>query len=113
MITSCHAQDDPTRLAVVQRKLIPAGSAYLAHVRRALHNLSFDAYDKLIEQDRLRIEALRADGLNGEDDLGVGDEEESPELLLLDPKEWKVCPFSMFFLFPPWTSRRFGIRLAP
>ncbi|KAH0831076.1 hypothetical protein J3R83DRAFT_13620 [Lanmaoa asiatica] len=75
--------------AVVQRKLIPAGSAYLAHVRRALHNLSFDAYDKLLEQDRLRFEALRADGLNGEDDLGVGDEEESPELLLLDPKEWK------------------------
>jgi DnaJ family protein C protein 2 len=74
---------------VVQRTLIPAGSAYLAHVRRALQNLSFDAYDKLIEQDRLRIEALRADGLNGEDDLGVGDEEESPELSLLDPKEWK------------------------
>ena len=38
----------------------------------------------------MRIEALRADGLNGEDDLGVGDEEESPELSFLDPKEWKV-----------------------
>ncbi|KAI9569341.1 hypothetical protein HD554DRAFT_608948 [Boletus coccyginus] len=74
---------------VVQRKLIPAGSAYLAHGRRTLHGLSFDAYDKLIEQDRLRDEALRADGLNGEDDLGVGDEEESPQLSLLDPKEWK------------------------
>lgn len=59
-------------------------------MRRALQNLSFDAHDKLIEQDRLRMEALRADGLNGEDDLGVGDEEESPELALLDPKEWKV-----------------------
>jgi len=77
--------------AVVQRKLIPAGSAYIAHVRRTLQNLSFDAYDELIEQDRLRDEALRADGLNGEDDLGVGDEEESPQLSLLDPKEWKVC----------------------
>lgn len=90
----------PTQPAVVQRKLIPAGSSYLAHVRRALKDLSFDAYDKLIEQDRLRIEALRVDGLNGEDDLGVGDEEESPTLLLLDPKEWKVCLFSVFlFLF--------------
>ncbi|KAF8452390.1 DnaJ-domain-containing protein [Boletus edulis BED1] len=74
---------------VVQRKLIPAGSAYLAHVRRTLQNLSFEAHDKLIEQDRLRIEALRADELNGEDHAGVGDDEESPELALLDPKEWK------------------------
>ena len=81
----------PHQPAIVQRKLIPAGSAYLAHVRRTLHNLSFDAYDKLVEQDRLRIEALNADALNGEDDLGVGDEEEAPALLLLDPKEWKVC----------------------
>ncbi|KAG8215972.1 hypothetical protein J3R82DRAFT_7955 [Butyriboletus roseoflavus] len=78
-----------TLAPVVQRKLLPAGSAYLAHARRALYNLSFDAYDKLIEQDQLRIEALRADGLNGEDDHGVGNEEESPELSLLDPKEWK------------------------
>ena len=32
------------------------------------------------------------DGSEGiiEDDLGVGDEPESPDLLLLDPKEWKV-----------------------
>lgn len=87
---AAHHRDTLTP-AVVQRKLIPAGSAYLAHGRRTLHGLSFDAYDKLIEQDRLRDEALRADGLNGEDDLGVGDEEESPQLSLLDPKEWKVC----------------------
>ena len=26
----------------------------------------------------------------GEDDLGVGDESETEELLSLDPKEWKV-----------------------
>jgi DnaJ homolog subfamily C member 2 len=32
------------------------------------------------------------DGTEGpiEDDLGVGDEPESSDLLLLDPKEWKV-----------------------
>ncbi|KAF9242273.1 hypothetical protein BU15DRAFT_72809 [Melanogaster broomeanus] len=75
--------------ALVQRKLIPAGSAYLAHVRRAINNISFEEYDKQIEEDRKRLEALNGDGLNGEDDLGVGDEEESPDLALLDPKEWK------------------------
>ena len=121
----CCSRQDALAPAVVQRKLIPAGSAYLAHVRRTLQNLSFDAYDKLIEQDRLRIEALRADGLNGEDDLGVGDEEESPELTLLDPKEWKVrrcvrfplgfvrSRFCLVFYFHsilrfPFSSRRFS-----
>ncbi|KAH7882906.1 DnaJ domain-containing protein [Phlebopus sp. FC_14] len=74
---------------LVQRKLIPAGAAYLAHVRRAINNLSFEEYDKEIEEERKRLDELNANGSNGEDDLGVGDEEESPELLLLDPKEWK------------------------
>lgn len=68
---------------------MPAGAAYLAHVRRTINNLSFEQYDKEVEEEQKRLEALNADGLNGEDDLGVGDEEESPELLLLDPKEWK------------------------
>ncbi|KAG1752096.1 hypothetical protein EDB19DRAFT_1089992 [Suillus lakei] len=75
----------------VQRRLIPAGAAYLAHIKRALNNFTFDEYDKQLEEERKRLELLNADGLNGEDDLGVGDEEESPELLLLDAKEWKVC----------------------
>ncbi|KAH7912506.1 DnaJ domain-containing protein [Hygrophoropsis aurantiaca] len=74
---------------LVQRKLIPAGAAYLAHVRRSINKLSFDEYDKHVEEERQRHEALNADSLNGEDDLGVGDEEESAELLLLDAKEWK------------------------
>jgi DnaJ homolog subfamily C member 2 len=29
-----------------------------------------------------------------EDDLGVGDEEETEELLNLDPKEWKVRQYN-------------------
>jgi DnaJ family protein C protein 2 len=33
---------------------------------------------------------LNGNGGNGEDDLGVGDEQESEELLTQDPKEWKV-----------------------
>jgi DnaJ family protein C protein 2 len=41
----------------------------------------------------LRLEALNGNGVNGEDDLGVGDEEESEELLMQDPKEWKVSHF--------------------
>jgi hypothetical protein len=72
--------------------LLPAGSAYLAHVRHQVHNLSFDEIDKHAEEERLRLEALNGNGVNGEDDLGVGDEEESETLLMLDPKEWKVSP---------------------
>lgn len=74
---------------LVERRLIPAGPAYLAHARRAVHNLSFEEHDKHVEEERKRFEALNGNGLNGEDDLGVGDEEETLELLTLDPKEWK------------------------
>ena len=72
-----------------ERKLIPAGRAYLHHVQRTVHNLSFDDHDVYLEEERKREAELNGDGLNGEDDLGVGDEEEPPELLQLDPKEWK------------------------
>ncbi|KAI0826068.1 hypothetical protein BC629DRAFT_1603895 [Irpex lacteus] len=74
---------------LVERRLIPAGSAYLAHVKRAVHNLSFEEHDKHAEEERKRLEALYGNGTNGEDDLGVGDEEETEDLLTLDPKEWK------------------------
>lgn len=73
----------------VQRRLLPAGPAYLAHVQRTIHKLSFEEYDKHAEEEQKRIDALNGHGLNGVDDLGVGDEQESGELLLLDPKEWK------------------------
>ena len=42
-----------------------------------------------MEEERKRLEDINGNG-NGEDDLGVGDEEETEELLSLDPKEWKV-----------------------
>ncbi|KAI0080479.1 DnaJ-domain-containing protein [Panus rudis PR-1116 ss-1] len=75
---------------VVERRLLPAGPAYLAHVRRAVHNLSFEEHDKHAEEERKRLElANGGNGANGEDDLGVGDEEETEDLLSLDPKEWK------------------------
>ncbi|OJT02284.1 Zuotin [Trametes pubescens] len=74
---------------LVERRLLPAGQAYLAHVRRAVHNLSFEEHDKHAEEERKRYEALHGTGNGAEDDLGVGDEEEPEDLLTLDPKEWK------------------------
>ena len=74
------------------RTLIPVGPAYLAHVRRSVHNHSFEEHDKAEEERRARWQAhAEADGI--EDDLGVGDEKETPDLLALDPKEWKVCDY--------------------
>jgi hypothetical protein len=75
--------------ALVERKLFAVGPAYLAHVRRKVHDLTFEAHDKH-EEERNRL----AGGSSSDeivDDLGVGDEEEDEDLLSLDPKEWKVC----------------------
>ena len=72
----------------MERKLFPVGSAYLAHVRRKIHDLTFEAHDKH-EEERNRL----AGGSSSDeiiDDLGVGDEEEDEDLLSLDPKEWKA-----------------------
>jgi len=46
-------------------------------------------FEELREQQRQLEESKANDAINGEDDLGVGDEEESPELLARDAKEWK------------------------
>ncbi|CAL1709467.1 unnamed protein product [Somion occarium] len=75
---------------VVERRLLPAGPAYLAHVRRAVHNLTFEEHDKH-EEERRRLEALASgeNGGTGEEDVDIGDEEEPEDLLSLDPKEWK------------------------
>lgn len=73
---------------------MPAGAAYLAHVRRQVHNLSYEEIDQQAEEERKRLQALNGDD-NGEDDLGVGDEEETEELLSQDAKEWKVGRFSL------------------
>ena len=76
--------------AFVERKLIPVGPAYLAHVRRVVHDLSFEEHDKHVEEEQKRRRNLEQ-GADEEDDLGVGDEEETEDTLSLDPKEWKVC----------------------
>ncbi|KAF8809415.1 DnaJ-domain-containing protein [Phlegmacium glaucopus] len=72
------------------RTLLPVGPAYLTHLRVSLHHAySFSSLDKHLAAERERLAALHGDDMAGEDDLGVGDEEETPELLKLDPKEWK------------------------
>ena len=73
------------------RTLLPVGPAYLNHLRVSLHHAySFSSLDKHLAAERERLAALHGDDQAGEDDLGVGDEEETQELLKSDPKEWKV-----------------------
>ncbi|KAF8171331.1 DnaJ-domain-containing protein [Pholiota molesta] len=72
------------------RTLLPVGPAYANHLRLSLqHAHSFSALDEHLEAERARLAALHGESNAAEDDLGVGSEEETDELLSLDPKEWK------------------------
>ncbi|KAG8852479.1 hypothetical protein FRB96_008667 [Tulasnella sp. 330] len=94
-ITAPHASFTPTASSsksITKPRpvtLIPAGAGYLAHARRTLNQHSFDDEDRIRNEAAAReLENLKAlDG--GEDDLGVGDEAEHPDLLTSDPKRWK------------------------
>lgn len=80
--------------AAGHRSLLPIGPAYLNHLKLSLkHAHDFDALDRHLQDELFQKQALAADGANGEDDLGVGDEPEAVDLLDLDPKEWKVALF--------------------
>ncbi|KAJ6612247.1 hypothetical protein B0H10DRAFT_2052833 [Mycena sp. CBHHK59/15] len=72
-------------------RLLPAGPAFLAHLRLTVHHDGdFKKFDAATAAER--EQALLAAGANGngeEDDLGVGEESEDEALLSLDPKEWK------------------------
>lgn len=71
--------------------MLPVGPAYLNHLRLSLHHAhSFSALDAHLQKEKDRIAALHAEDKQGDDDLGVGSEEEPDDLLNLDPKEWKV-----------------------
>ncbi|KAJ3862143.1 DnaJ domain-containing protein [Lentinula novae-zelandiae] len=71
-------------------RLLPVGPAYISHLRLTIHHdHSFEAHDAHLEKERQKLEELQNSAANGDDDLGVGDEPESEELLALDPKEWK------------------------
>ena len=61
-----------------------------------MHDLTFEEHDKHIEEEQKRRRNLEQEA--DEDDLGVGDEGETEDLLLLDPKEWKVSRKSSFLL---------------
>jgi DnaJ family protein C protein 2 len=65
------------------------------------HAHSFSSLDKHLTAERERLAALHGEDAAGEDDLGVGDEEEPEELLNLDPKEWKVRLLSWWNFFCP------------
>ncbi|KAG6825541.1 hypothetical protein H0H92_003339 [Tricholoma furcatifolium] len=72
------------------RVLLPVGHAHLDHLRLALHHAhDFEAFDAHTATEREAKAKLLAENGASEDDLGVGDEEETSELLSLDPKEWK------------------------
>jgi len=78
----------------VERKLFPVGPAYLAHVRRKVRDLTFEAHDRHEEEQNRLAGGSSPDEII--DDLGVGDEEEDEDLLSQDPKEWKVGSFPPF-----------------
>lgn len=73
--------------------LLPAGPSYVAHARRILTKRTL-AEDITLQEKAEAERALRAkvngngDGSMGLD-MDLGDEEEDPELLARDPKEWK------------------------
>lgn len=72
--------------------LLPAGPSYIAHTRRQLRQLDFDADD---EAEQARLDELKKSGLNDGDDEDLPEEEESRDLLDRDPKEWKVRALSL------------------
>ena len=87
-------------IALQPRRLLPSGPAYLAHVKRTIYGLSFEDEDRLREEEERSKKQAGSGNTEEEDDLGVGDEEETEELLALDPKEWKVSEL-IFCCFLP------------
>ena len=66
-------RDSQTPLALVERKRIPvaSGPAYLAHVRRIVHDLFFEEHDKHVEEVEKRRRNLEQEA-DEDEDLGVG-----------------------------------------
>lgn len=83
--------------APTPRKLLATGAAYISHVRRTVYKHTIEEDEAEQARAEARRRALEQNGdENGSDDLGIGDEEESIDLLLLDPKEWKVRWFPLY-----------------
>lgn len=75
--------------------LLPAGASYFSHLRLIhTHAGSFSAFDAAESSNSKNGNGNAAEGDEfGEEMRGVGEEEESSELLALDPKEWKKHDF--------------------
>lgn len=70
-----------------QAIVFPAGPSYVAHARRQLRQLDFDADD---EAEQARLSSLSKASGSAEDDVELPEEEESKDLLARDPKDWKT-----------------------
>ncbi|KAF5366127.1 hypothetical protein D9757_010940 [Collybiopsis confluens] len=88
-----YTRPDPSKASIAgpsTRRLLPVGPAFISHLRLTLkHQHSFEAHDAHAEKQRQKLEEFQNSFANGDDDLGVGEEPETEELLALDPKEWK------------------------
>ncbi|KAF8688499.1 DnaJ protein, partial [Rhizoctonia solani] len=71
------------------KPLFPAGLSYLSHVRRQKENLTFEQLDKIHAEEAARHAELNADDAEEEQYRGIAEEEESEDLLMRDPKDWK------------------------
>ncbi|CAE6352753.1 unnamed protein product [Rhizoctonia solani] len=71
------------------KPLFPAGVSYLSHVRRQKENLTFEQLDKIHAEEAARHAELNADDAEEEQYRGIAEEEESEDLLMRDPKDWK------------------------
>lgn len=69
--------------------IYPAGPSYLSSARRQLLQRSFAEDDKHVKAQQ-DLDAANASAAGGEEQYpGLGEEEESKEILASDPKEWK------------------------
>ncbi|KAB5591555.1 Rhamnogalacturonate lyase [Ceratobasidium theobromae] len=71
------------------KTLFPAGPSYLGYVRRATSKLTFEEDDAAEAEEAARNAQLNGDDAEEELYRGIGDEEESEDLLQRDPKDWK------------------------
>ena len=87
--SSYSAPSTSSLSAPTPRKAYPAGPSYLASARRQLLQRTFAEDDAAVQA---HLEALRAQQATDAGETlypGLGEEEESAQLLQSDPKEWK------------------------
>lgn len=67
----------------------PAGPSFIASARRHLLQRSFAEDDAAIATARSAAAAIEKDAANGDPYPGLGEEQETAQVLASDPKEWK------------------------